>query len=213
MCVQSLPSHASPSPFGWSPPRGCIVSCWAAASARRTSGTAQDPARIKRLRVIDFSSIVRHSALEPAVSVAVYPLLHIRSTQVPWLRLRCCFPVPLLHSGPVSQRFVSVLCCSSAPRLGTADSCGFTGLRWVSLRPCRVVVIRCPTASHPPTGRRLTRWSCFCLGTQYSTLLGPNDQTTLPKARGEFVCVVSARKAATVSCTSHCPVFSLLWVP
>ena len=105
LCVQSLPSHASPSPFGWSPPRGCIVSCRAAASARRTSGTAQDPARIKRLRVIDFSSIVRHSALEPAVSVAVYPLLHIRSTQVPWLWLRCCFPCSTVTQRPCLAAF------------------------------------------------------------------------------------------------------------
>ena len=184
MCVQSLPSHASPSPFGWSPPRGCIVSCRAAASARRTSGTAQDPARIKRLRVIDFSSIVRHSALEPAVSVAVYPLLHIRSTQVPWLRLRCCFPVTLLHSGPVSQRFVSVLCCSSAPRLGTADSCGFTGLRWVSLRPCRVVVIRCPTASHPPTRPPIDTLVLFLLRYTVQYPFGPKRSNHVAQSQG-----------------------------
>ena len=166
--MSPIPSHASPSPFGWSAPRRCIVSCRAAGSADgRASGTArcaQDPARIKRLRVIDFIFIVRHSVLAVAVCCGVQNIPHLRRSP--------CFPVSpapykihpgpvavasvlvsLLHSGPVSQRFVSVLRCSSAPRLGTADSCGFTGLRWVSLRPCRVVVIWCPTASHSPTGR------------------------------------------------------------
>jgi hypothetical protein len=57
---------------------------------------------------------------------------------------------------------------------------------------------------------RISSPPALLLDTLVFRFFGPNEQTTLPKARGEScVCCVFFDVAATVSCSCHGPVFRL----